>query len=108
MSIKRITKEASLEFRLRKNDETRNYLLDEIKHNDIMSEKYKKTCKHLNYVEHLLVLVSAGTSCLSISVFASLVDVPVGITSSAIGIKICAIIAGIKKYKSIIKKEKKA
>ena len=29
--------EASLEFRLRKIDETRNYLLDEIKYNDLLS-----------------------------------------------------------------------
>ena len=29
--------EASLEFRLRKIDETRNYLLNEIKHNDLLS-----------------------------------------------------------------------
>ena len=36
---------ASIEFRLIKIDETRNYLLDEIKHTDLMSEKYKKTCK---------------------------------------------------------------
>ena len=28
--------EANLEFRLRKTDETRNYLLDEIKQNDLM------------------------------------------------------------------------
>ena len=47
--------EASLEFRLRKIDETRNYLLDEIKYNDLISEKYKKTCKYLNYVEHLTI-----------------------------------------------------
>ena len=39
--------------------------------------------------------------------FASLFCVPVGITISALGIKICAITAGIKKYKSIIKKKKK-
>ena len=32
---------------------------------------------------------------------------PIGITSSAIGLKICAITARIKKYKSIIKKKKK-
>ena len=36
-----------LEFRLRKNDEIRSYLLDETKHNDFMSEKYVKTCKYL-------------------------------------------------------------
>ena len=50
-----MVEEASLEFKLRKIDETRNYFLDEIKHNDLMSEKYKKTCKYLNYVEHLLI-----------------------------------------------------
>ena len=70
--------EASLESRLRKIDETRNYLLEEIKHNDLMSEKYKKTCKYLNYVEHLLILVSTVTGCVSISAFTSLVCVPVG------------------------------
>ena len=46
-----------LEFRLRKIAETRNYLLDEIKHNDLMTEKYKKTCKYLKYFEHLLISV---------------------------------------------------
>ena len=101
-----MAEETSLEFRLRKIDETRNYLLDEIKHNDLMSEKYKKTCKYLNYVEHLLILALTSTSCVSVSTFASLVCVPVGITSSAVGIKICAITAGITNYKSIIKKRR--
>ena len=72
-----------------------------------MNEKFKKTCKYLNYVEHLLILVSKITGCISISAFASLVAIPVGITSSAVGIKICAITAGIKKYTSIIQKKKK-
>ena len=97
----------SLEFRLRKTDETRNFLLDEIKHNDLMSEKYKKTCKYLNYVENVLILFSEITGYVSISAFASLVDINKGTTSSLVGIKICVIITGIKKYKSIIKKKKK-
>ena len=33
----------SLEIRFKKIDKTKNYLLDEIKHDDLMSEKYKKT-----------------------------------------------------------------
>ena len=40
------TEKASLEFRSRKTDDTRNYLLYEIKHNDLISEKYKETCKY--------------------------------------------------------------
>ena len=43
----------------------------------------------------------------SIPAFASLVGIPIGITSSSIGLKICVITAGIKQYKSIIKKKKK-
>ena len=40
-----MVQEASLEFRLKKIDETRSYLLDEIKRNDLMSEKFKKKCR---------------------------------------------------------------
>ena len=100
--------EASLTFRLRKNDETRNYLLDEIKHNYLMSEKYKKTSKYLNYVEKLLILASAVTGCVSIFAFSSLIYVPVGITSSAVGINICAVTAESKRYYNYKEKEAKA
>ena len=72
-----------------------------------MSEKYNNTCKYLNYVEHLLILLSTVTGCVSISAYASLVCVPIGITSSVVGTNICAITAVIKQYKSIIKKKKK-
>ena len=71
-----MVEEESLEFRLKEIDETRNYLLKEIKHNDLMSEKYKKTSKYLNYVEYLIVLVLTITGWVSISEFASLVAIP--------------------------------
>ena len=102
-----MVEETSLEFKLRKIDETRNYLLDKIKHNGLTNEKYKKTCKYLNYLENLLFIASTITDCASISVFASLVCVPVGVTSAAVGIKICAITVGIKKYNSIIERKKR-
>ena len=54
----------------------------------------------------MLILVSTVTGCVSISAFASLVWVPVGITSSAVGIKICEITARIKKYNLLIRKKK--
>ena len=72
-----------------------------------MSENYKKFYRFLNYTEHLFLLISTVTGCVSISAFSSFVGIPIGITSSAIGLKICLITAGIKKYKSVIKKNKK-
>ena len=55
----------------------------------------------------MLILVPTVTGCVSISAFASLLCVPVGVSSSAAGLKISAITAVIKNCKSIIKKKKK-
>ena len=97
----------SQECRLKNIDETRNYLTEEIDRNELMIEKHKKVCETLNYIEHFLILGSTITGCVSISVFASLVGIPIGITSSSIRLKIFPITAAIKKYKLIIKKKKK-
>ena len=43
-----------------------------------------------------------------ISAFAFLVGIPIGITSSANGLKICVITAEIKTCKSIIKKKQRS
>ena len=53
------------------------------------------------------MLVSTITGCISISAITSLIGIPIEITSSATGLKICAITAGVKNDKSIIKKKKK-
>ena len=45
------------------------------------------------------------TGCVSISAFASLFAIPIGIASSAATTRICVTISGIKIYKSIIKKK---
>ena len=58
----------------------------------------------LDYIKCLHIL--AVTGCASTSAFASLVDVPIEITSSALGLKNCVITIGIKMYKSIKKKKK--
>ena len=73
---------------------------------EVLSKKHKNVCRVLNYIEHLLILVSTVTGCVSISAFASLVGIPVGIMSSEVELKICVITTGIKWYKSIIKEKK--
>ena len=76
------------EFRLKKIDEIRNYLIEEVNRNELMSKKHKNVCRVLNYIDHLLIAICAITGCVSISVFASVVGIPIGITSSAIGLKV--------------------
>ena len=45
----------SQEFRLKTLDETRNYLLEEIEQNELMSRKHKKVCATPNHIEHFLL-----------------------------------------------------
>ena len=71
-----------------------------------MSGRNKKISTALNYIGHVLVLVSIIVGCISISGFASLLGLLVGITSSTIGWKVFLITTGIKKYNSTIKKYK--
>ena len=59
----------SQEFRLKNIDETRNYFIKEINQNESMSKNYKKIFTVLNYIEHILILVSTVTGCVSTSAF---------------------------------------
>ena len=77
----------SQEFRLKNIAETRNYYLEDIEQNGLMSWKHKKACATLNYIEHFLILASTIYGCISISGFASLLGIPIGTTSSATGLK---------------------
>ena len=79
-------------------NQTRNYFVERIEQNQLMSKEHKKVCSTLNHIEHFLILASAITGCISISAFACLVGISIVITSSAVGLKRCAITAGIKKY----------
>ena len=65
-------------------DKIRNYLIEEINQNELISKKHKTVYRNLNYMEHSLILISTIIGCVFISDFAFLVGVSVGITSSAI------------------------
>ena len=46
-----------------------------------MSKKHKKVCRVLNNIDHSLIVISTIARCVSISAFAYLVGIPIGITS---------------------------
>ena len=59
----------SQEFRLKNMDKTRNYLIEEINQNELISKKPKEVCTTLNYFEQFLLLGFKITACISISAF---------------------------------------
>ena len=63
----------------------KNYFVEEVEQNELMSKNYKKIFTTLNYIEHFIILASGVAGCISIS--APLVSIPMGIISSAIGLK---------------------
>ena len=71
-----------------------------------MRKKNKYVCATLNCIEHFVILASRITGCISISAFGFLIGIRIGIKSSGIGLKNCAITARIKMYKSMIKKKR--
>ena len=73
-----------------------------------MKREHKTICTTLNYTEHFLILAFTITGCISISDFASLLGISIGIAISAIELNIFAIAEGIKKYKLIIKKRERS
>ena len=93
----------SQKLRLKNIDEMRHHFIEEIKQNELMSNKHNNVCGVLNYIEQLLIIVSN----VSISAFASLTNIPVCIANSAAELKIYVITAGINNYKLMIKEEKK-
>ena len=102
-NIEEYQKTIGQEFKLREIDE-KNYFIEEMTQNEFISKRHRNICKILNYTEHWFMLASTVTRFVSISVFASLIGMPVVIKSSAATIKFFVITADIKKYKSIIKK----
>ena len=69
----------SQEFRLKNIDETWNYLLEEIKQNELVRRNRKMICTTLNYIENFLILASTITGCIWISALASLLGIPIGV-----------------------------
>ena len=85
------------------------FFIEEISQNELKNKKHKNDYRDLNYIGHLLILISTVTRCVSIYAFFffSLIGIPIEIASSAIWLKFCVITARINNYKSIIKKKKK-
>ena len=39
-------------------DKIRNYSIEEINRNELMSKKHKNVCRFLNYIDHRLIAIS--------------------------------------------------
>ena len=77
----------SQEFRLKNIKEIKNYFIKETNQNELMKNKHKKVYRILTYIDHFLVSASSITGCVSVSALASVVVIPIGITSFMVGLE---------------------
>ena len=97
--------EWSQEFRQENIDETRNYLAEVINRNELMNKKTQKgLCNSKLYWALFYFRFYNNWMCFYFC-FDFLAGIPMGISSSLIGLRSCVITAVIKKDKSIIKKK---
>ena len=61
----------------------------------------------MNYFRHFLVFVSTVSGCVSSSAFALLVSIPIGVSSSAVGLKIGVIATEIAIICQLLRKKEK-
>ena len=66
-----VDQDISQELTSRNVDEIRNYFLEDLQQNELISGKHKKVCATLNYNGQFLILASTTTGCILISSFVS-------------------------------------
>ena len=90
MKIYNYFKNVSEIIKLKNVDETRNYFLEELKQNELISRKHKNAFTSLNHIENFLILASKITACTSCLCF----------VFSIFATRFCAIAAGVKANRS--------
>ena len=94
------------ESRLRKIDEIRTYLTEEINQSELVSKKHEKVCGTLHYIAHSLTIISFWNYWMRFHFCFSFFGTPMEIAIPTVGLKISAVTARIKKYKSMNKKRR--
>ena len=79
-----VEEDISQEFRLKDIDETRNYFIEKIKRNKLITKNYKNVCIFLDYFDIFLFWLLQLLVVFQFLLFHFLICIPIGITSSAL------------------------
>ena len=85
-----------------------NYFIEEINQRKSCSKKLSKYVAAFDYIDEILIALSATTGGVSICSFTSIVDAPVGIASASFTLIFSLTTEITKKLLNIIRKKKKS
>ena len=80
------------QFRLNKINEIEDYFITEIKERELMSKKLSKYISLFDYFDKSLIVLSVTSGDVSVALFATVIGVPIGITSASLSLafRLCA------------------
>ena len=84
-----------------------NYFTEEINQRKLCSQKLNKYVTIFDYIDKILIVLSATTGGVSIISFTSIIGAPVGIASASLTLTFSLITGIMKKLLNIIRKKKK-
>ena len=93
-------------FRLYKIKKIENYFINEINQKKLCSKKLSKYVTIFDYMNKILIVLSATSSSVSIISFISIIDVPAGIASASFTLIFSITVGIIKKLLSTTIKKK--
>ena len=96
------------QYRLNKISKTEDDLITEIKQRELMSKKLSKYTSFFDYFDKSLMVLSVTSGSVSIALFATVILIPIGITSASLSLafSLCTGLAK-KLLKATINKKKK-
>ena len=74
------------QFRLNKISEIGDYFITEIKERELMSKKLSKYISSFDYFDKSLLVLSVTSGSISIASFATVIGIPIGVTSSSLSL----------------------
>ena len=96
------------QFRLNKIIEIEDYFIIEIKERELMSKKLSKYISIFDYFDESLIVLSVTSGAVSIALLATVIGIPIGITSASLSLAFSLCTGLVKKlFKATRNKKKK-
>ena len=104
--INKINLSGQTKFRLDEISKIENYFIEEINQRKSYSQKLNKYITNFDYIDKILIVLSATTGGVSIFLFTSIIGAPVGIVSASFTLIFSLTTGIVKKLLNITRKKK--
>ena len=95
------------QFRLNKISKIEDYFITEIKERELMSKKLIKYISFFDHFDKYLIVLSVTSGSISIASFATVIGIPIGITSASLSLAFSLCTGLVKKLLKAIRNKKK-